>query len=682
MAGEIPPLIVEVQLQADQLRKELDKVKGELGSLSTKMKESNGAAEGMKGKFKELGKEIGKAFAAGEAIKFLVDSGKAAIENQQSFALLSRQLKVTTGATAEQTKAIDDQLEGMSQNAGVLITKLRPAYSVFLRATGDSTKALGLQKLALDVAAGTGKDLATVSQAMARAVTGSSGALNRLVPGAKGASDQIAFLEKNFKGAAKAAADANPMARMQVMFEKMKVTLGQALLPILGSLVKILNPLMPIFDLLAKVIAVVVKAVMPLIERIMKALMPAFLSLAKALTPIIQALLPPLIKLLDKVLVPVLMFVSTIISRYLVPYLTKLGQIFGVLLTGAVNIVVNSFQKMLKVLGPLWQFLKPILDAMMSMMGMKAEPVIKPKIDKSAVDNFDMSSIDMGGGGVATSGGGSGASKGSDKTLVSALTKTQADIINAQKKYQTDVKAAMDSYASEVQKKIDDFKSAFAQATATNVGDMFSQGYQSADSLIGALTNKLQTIQKFSADAAALAGQGYSAEFIKQVIAQGPVMGDQMAQSLLSAAPDAQKQIQDLFAQTQSASATGVDGVATSLQSSFEVSTKAMTDALTQAAQTLTETLTRLGSKVKSTLGDATSSQLSSNSSLIKATTTSLATAQTSAGVAPSQVINVSTTANTNASPHMIADATVATIKFGMPIVANGGPVLNPGAPR
>lgn len=681
MAGEIPPLIVEVQLQADQLRKELDKVKGELSTLSTKMKESNGAAEGMKGKFKELGKEIGKAFAAGEAIKFLVESGKAAIENQQSFALLSRQLKVTTGATAEQTKAIDDQLEGMSQNAGVLITKLRPAYSVFLRATGDSTKALGLQKLALDVAAGTGKDLATVSQAMARAVTGSSGALNRLVPGAKGASDQIAFLEKNFKGAAKAAADANPMQRLQVSFEKMKVTLGQALLPILGSLVKILNPLMPIFDLLAKVIAVVVKAVMPLIERIMKALMPALLSLAKALTPIIQSLLPPLIKLLDKVLVPVLMFVSTIISRYLVPYLTKLGQIFGVVLTGAVNIVVNSFQKMLKVLGPLWQFLKPILDAMMSMMGMKAEPVIKPTIDKSAVDNFNLAGIDLSSGG-STKSGGSGAAKGSDKTLVSALTKTQAEIVNAQKKYQTDVKAAMDSYASEVQKKIDDFKSAFAQATATNVGDMFSQGYQSADSLIGALTDKLQKIKKFSSDAAALAGQGYSAEFIKQVIAQGPVIGDQMAQSLLTAAPDAQKQIQDLFAQTQDASATGVDSVATSLSSSFEVSTKAMTDALTKAAQTLTDTLAKLGSKVKTTLGDATSSQLSSNSSLIKATGTQLASAQISAGVAPSQVINVSTTANTNASPHMIADATVATIKFGIPIVANGAPVLNPGAPR
>jgi hypothetical protein len=245
------------------------------------------------------------------------------------------------------------------------------------------------------------------------------------------------------------------------------------------------------------------------------------------------------------------------------------------------------------------------------------------------------------------------------------------------------VKANAD-YANTIQAQIDQFRGAFAQATATDIGSIFANGVQSADQLAAALKQRLQSIQQLAQDAASLSAAGYSKTFIEQVVSQGPEMGDQMAQALLKGAPEVQKQIQDLFGQTQEASASGVDQLAYNIQDQFATSTKALTTALDKAATTMSDALDRittamgdklsaLGSKVKGHAKDVAAVTSLVNQTQATGTSASMNAYQTStgnpavAGQSTAPTFQINTTANTNASPMQIAQSTVSAIKFNIP---------------
>jgi hypothetical protein len=652
MADQIPPMIVEILVETDKLKSQLANVQTQLAKVGEHAGKAEKPVHGLKGQFEELGKKLIKGAGLVEMVHFLSESTTASAENAKSQALLDRQLQVTTGATKEQTKAVDEHLESLSEQSGVLITQLRPAYTTLLRTTHDSTKALQLQKLALDVSAGTGKDLHTVTLALSKSLTGNAGALNRIVPGAKAAGDQIAFLQKNFHGAAKAAADSNPMQKFQVMMEKIKVTLGQALLPLMNTLIKILKPLMPIFNLLAVVFGMVVKAVTPLITKIMGALMPAFTAIAKVLTPILKSILPPLIKLLDKVLVPVLMFLSEVIAKYLVPYLQKMGDVFGWLLDHVVNFIVDAFNRMLAVLGPLWQFLKPIVDGIMALVGLKAEPVIAPKVDKSNME--DIADLTSNTGLMAD---GSGVKGTGDSKQVQLLKETQKKILDARNTYHQAVKDANDAYATDIRNQINAFRDVFRQATQINLGDLFSAGNRTADSLVESLKTKLAGITTFSQDIASIAGAGFSSDFVKEVMGLGPVAGHELAQAIMGATPEVQAQIQELYGAAHDASQNGVNDVASSMSDMFTQATQNLTDALQAATDTLNATLLSLKSNVTSTV---TKVVPNGGSPAPTPTPTPKPT--------PTTQIIVNT--STNATPMVISNAVLNGIKFGSPIIS------------
>jgi hypothetical protein len=126
----------------------------------------------------------------------------------------------------------------MSSQAAVADDQLRPAFAQLARATGDVEKSTELMSLALDVSAGTGKSLDTVVRALSRAVgpEGTTGALERLAPAIKGASDPLAELQRQFEGSAEKAAQLDPYQRFQVAIGEVSESVGYALLPALGSL--------------------------------------------------------------------------------------------------------------------------------------------------------------------------------------------------------------------------------------------------------------------------------------------------------------------------------------------------------------------------------------------------------------------------------------------------------------
>ena len=245
MAGAIPPMIIELELKTTQLEEKLHKVEGDLNKLGTAATESGKHMGGLGEHVKHLVAGFLGFEAAKKAFEFVGESAKTAAEANKSFAVFDRQLVNTTGASAAQTEEVHKSIEAMGLQNGVISDTLLPTMATFIRATGDSNQALKLQQIALNVSAGTGKNATTVSLAMAKALTGNSSALQRLIPGIKNAKDQIGYLEKQFAGAAKIAADADPYQRMTVAFHDIQVAVGQAVLPILNQFTAWLTDAVP-----------------------------------------------------------------------------------------------------------------------------------------------------------------------------------------------------------------------------------------------------------------------------------------------------------------------------------------------------------------------------------------------------------------------------------------------------
>ena len=228
----------------------------DVDDLKKKLGQGEQEVKGFGDKLGEFGKKAAAAFAiaaaaaAAYAGKLLVDGVKAAIEDEKAQAKLATTLENTTGATREQIKAVEDQILKMSLATGVADDKLRPSFEKLVRATNDVEKAQKLQTLALDIAAGSGKDLDAVSQSLARAYDGNTSALSRLGIGLSSAElksmsfdDVTAQLAETFGGQASVQADtfSGKVARLQVAFDEAKESVGARLLPILANLLDQFN---------------------------------------------------------------------------------------------------------------------------------------------------------------------------------------------------------------------------------------------------------------------------------------------------------------------------------------------------------------------------------------------------------------------------------------------------------
>ena len=182
------------------------------------------------------------AAAGAMAIKIGVDAVKAAVEDEKAQKSLAITLRNTTKATDQQVAAVEDYIDKTARATGVADDQLRPSLDRLVRSTQDVTKAQKLQTLALDIAAGTGKDLATVSEALGKAYDGNLGALKRIgvpldenIVKTKDFDAAVVALTQTFAGQADAAAEtfAGRLARIRIAIDEAKEQLGQALLPLL-----------------------------------------------------------------------------------------------------------------------------------------------------------------------------------------------------------------------------------------------------------------------------------------------------------------------------------------------------------------------------------------------------------------------------------------------------------------
>jgi hypothetical protein len=180
----------------------------------------------------------------------LVGATKAAMEDEAEQAILALTLENVTGATNAQVKASEDMIAQMSRASGVADSELRPALASLVRGTKDIATATDALALAQDISAGSGKSLAEVSDALAKAYGGNMKGLQALSPEIKamikdGASldDVMNVLGGTFGGAAAVAAEtaAGKFKILKNSLDETKESIGAALIPVIEAGLPILQ---------------------------------------------------------------------------------------------------------------------------------------------------------------------------------------------------------------------------------------------------------------------------------------------------------------------------------------------------------------------------------------------------------------------------------------------------------
>jgi len=229
--------------------------------LKRGVKGATDEVEGFGSKVGKFGKMAGAAFAVAGAAALaygavLLKQGvESAMADEVAQAKLATTLQNVTNATDSQISAIEAQILQTSLLTGLTDEQLRPSLDRLIRATKDSDAALKLQSVAIDVAAGSGKSLEAVTNAMAKAAEGNTGALAKLGVGLSSAQLKTMSLDEitkslagTFEGQAAVQADtfAGKMQRLKVAIDEGKETVGSfvldAITPMIDTIVKTVIP--------------------------------------------------------------------------------------------------------------------------------------------------------------------------------------------------------------------------------------------------------------------------------------------------------------------------------------------------------------------------------------------------------------------------------------------------------
>jgi hypothetical protein len=327
MAG-IPKVKITFDADFDELKKGVKGAQKEVEGFSDKI-----------GKF---GKVAAAAFAAATvaaaayAGKLLIDGVRSAIADAAAQEKLALTLKNVTGATNAQIKATESYITKTSLATGITDDELRPSLERLARATGDVEKAQKLQALALDIAAGSGKSLESVTNALGRATEGSTTALGKLGIGLTSAElktlsmDQITQkLADTFENQASAKAETfqGKLDRLKVAFDEGKETVG----------------------------SFVLDAITPMVSAFVNKVIPALSSMATSIGKDLEGPLQTVKGVLTDFVIPAFKALYDFMKDFVAPFF---ASVFGKALEG----LSNAFSKVKNAIGDNSAELEPLFD--------------------------------------------------------------------------------------------------------------------------------------------------------------------------------------------------------------------------------------------------------------------------------------------------------------------------------
>ena len=197
--------------------------------------------------FQKTTNNLAKSFAGAFAAQKIIQFGKAAVQAFAADEKAAKSLAITLKNTGNgfATIATEGFIGRMQQTYKVLDDELRPAFQTLLTATGDLTLSQSALESALDISAGTGKDLQSVTAALAKGYSGNTTALSRLGAGIDKATLKTGDMNKimgiltgKFKGQALAATKtyAGQMDALAVSAANAKEIIGKGLLDSIAAL--------------------------------------------------------------------------------------------------------------------------------------------------------------------------------------------------------------------------------------------------------------------------------------------------------------------------------------------------------------------------------------------------------------------------------------------------------------
>jgi hypothetical protein len=179
------------------------------------------------------------AAALGGLALAIGDATKAAMEDQQEQAKLALTLQNVTGASAKQTKAIEEQISAMSRASGIADTDYRKSLEALVRGTKDIDIAMKDMNLVMDISTALQMDSSTVADAL-RSLTPEMATMIK-----EGASlnEIMDVLGGTFGGAVSKNAEtaAGKMAIFKNSIAETKESIGAAFLPVLEAVLPKMN---------------------------------------------------------------------------------------------------------------------------------------------------------------------------------------------------------------------------------------------------------------------------------------------------------------------------------------------------------------------------------------------------------------------------------------------------------
>jgi hypothetical protein len=359
MATGTRALTLKLLADVDNFTKNLNKADNDVSTFGDKVS--------------DFGKKAGLAFAAAGAAavayagKLAIDGVKSAIADAAAQEKLALTLKNVTGATEAQIAATEDYITKTSLAFGVTDDELRPSLERLARATGNLQKAQELQTVAIDVAAGSGKSLEAVTNAMAKAAEGNTASLAKLGIGLSSAElktmsmEQItAKLADTFENQASVKADtfAGKMTRLQIAFDEGKETVGAFILDAITPMVEtIVNQVIPAISDFTSNLGEKLQPVIKVIQPIINGLRNAFNSVKNSLEENNTQLQP---------FYDFMVAIFNFAKDYLAPFLGKvLGAAFtalGKIISG----VINTFAGFVSTLSNIYNRITGIINAIRS----------------------------------------------------------------------------------------------------------------------------------------------------------------------------------------------------------------------------------------------------------------------------------------------------------------------------
>jgi hypothetical protein len=293
----------------------------------------------------------------------LGDAAKGAMEDDAAQQLLATTIQKTTGATDAQIKANEDWISTQGKLLGVTDDELRPVLSRLVKATGSVTKAQELATQAMDIAASTGKPLATVTASLEKAYGGNLTALAKLAPEYRdmikeGATfeEVMAKISETTGGAATVAANTaqGQFKRLSVSLAETKETIGAALLPVIEAVLPFLQQMAQwasenstVFLIIAGVIGAIAAAVVVAnaVMTVWTATTKAFAAVQLAFNAIMAANPVVLITLAIAALVAGLI----ILYKNFKPFRDIVDSVFGGIKYWISNVTIPAFEALLGV---------------------------------------------------------------------------------------------------------------------------------------------------------------------------------------------------------------------------------------------------------------------------------------------------------------------------------------------